>query len=153
MAWGEWKCVHGPLPRDKVLWLPQYARKAQQRQALVSLAAVGPTSPGDSEKFADDADLKSYGDTMILADGGEFNGPQDDGAVGHWRRYGGAITLGELFMEFGEWFTAQELCVWYFHAEKLVKKRAHPHGSQGVRDAAQLRMQRFGHYGHRRNVH
>ena len=112
------------------------------------MAAVGAGS-GDSslwrplENFAADAALITGGETMILANGS--HGPSG----GHWRRYGGAITVGELFYEFGERYTAQELFFWYYHAEKLVKKRAHSKGSQEVREAAQLRFKTFGHYGHR----
>ena len=46
----------------------------------------------------------------------------------------------------------EELVCWYYHSEKLAKKRAHPHGSLEVREAAQLRMQTYGHYGHRSNL-
>ena len=73
------------------------------------MAAVGAGS-GDSslwrplEKFADDADLITVSETMILANGS--HGP----SVGIWRRYGGAIALGEfVYVEFGVRYTAQEL--------------------------------------------
>ena len=142
LAWSEWEWVRGPLPRDEALWHHQYARNAQQRRALnASLAAVGAGRP--LEKFTDDTDLVQFGNTMILAIRGED-------VEGHWQRYGGAITLGHLFYQFGERYTAQELFFWYYHAQKLVKKRDHPWGSEEVQEASQLRMKTWGHYGHRK---
>ena len=111
------------------------------------MAGVG-LAPGDSnnrwrplETFDDVANLSTVGDTMILAEGSSH--------VGHWRRYGGAVTLAELLFKFGEMYTAQEIFFWYFHAEKLVKKLPHPQGSPEVRAAAHLRFHTYGHYGHR----
>ena len=136
LAWGEWDWVAALPPRDKRLWHPQYAKNASQRKVLS--AAFG-ASQGHG-LAADNIDLRAIGGTEILE--------AEPQGLGHWRRRGAAITLGELFYTFGKSFSAQELLFWYHHAEKLVKKRDHPHGSQDVRDAAQLRMKTYGHYGH-----
>ena len=129
LAWDEWDRAGGPLPRDKLLWPPQYAINVHQRQKLSSLAASGATpKPGDL--FTDDVDLTSFGNSTILA----------HTSGGHWRRRGGAITRGEVSHNFGERLNAQELFFSYYHAEKLCKKRAHAHGSEEVREAAQVRM-------------
>ena len=53
----------------------------------------------------------------------------------------------ELFHSYGQTHSAQELFCWYHHAEKLVKKRDHAHGSKDVREAAQLRFRVYGRYG------
>ena len=138
-AWGTWEWKGEHLPRDKVLWHPQYAKKEEQRAAL---GALEKKSTGD--KIADDVNLVDMCGTTIL------QVPLDDTDVGHWRLKGGAITLAQLFLTFGPRFTAQELFFWYYNAEKVVKKRAHSWGSREVRDAAKMRQQVFGHYGHRR---
>ena len=92
LAWHEWDWVDGPLPRDKVLWHPQYATSASQRQKLT---AVQGATPGE---FAN-MDLARLGGSAILK--------AED--VGHWRRRGGVVTLMELFRTYGQTHTAQEL--------------------------------------------
>ena len=72
--------------------------------------------------------------------------------AGHWRlSNGGVVTLMELFVKLGERYTAQELFCWYHHAPKIAVRRPHAWGSKDVRDAARLRHQVYGHWGHRRD--
>ena len=95
-----------------------------------------------SAQFDKSVHFGFVGTTMI-------SGAQAAGAVGHWRLKGGAITLAQLLLEFGEHFTAQELFFWYYHATKVAKKRAHAWGSECPREAAKVRKQVYGRYGHR----
>ena len=69
--------------------------------------------------------------------------------VGHWRLEGAAVTLAQLFRDFGEHVTAMELMSWYFHAPKVAKKRAHPVGNADERAAAHERKAVYGTYGKR----
>ena len=141
VAWEQFTWHAGPPPREKRLWHPQFSKKAAQVSVLAALAARGKTTPGT--RFEENEDLLAVGSTTIV----RFAA---DPKVGHWRLSGGAVTLMELFHRLGERFSAQELFCWYYHAPKLTIKRAHPWGSQDVRDAAHLRFKTYGHYGHRR---
>ena len=69
--------------------------------------------------------------------------------VGHWRLEGAAVTLAQLFRDFGEKFTAMDLMSWYFHAPKVAKKRAHPVGNAIERAAARERKAVYGRYAKR----
>ena len=139
LAWSRWQWNDGPLPREKVLWHPQFAKSDAQRKALSSFAARWPLAP-DEPRFHETVDLESCCNTMIFQ--------IRKGVVGHWRLKGGVITLMELFETFGAWYTAKELFFWYWHAQKVAKKRAHAWGSKDVRDAAQARFSAYGYYGH-----
>ena len=62
--------------------------------------------------------------------------------------YGGVITLSSVFLDHGEHFTAYEFMHWWANAEKWVKVRDHPSGSQDHQDfvAERLRVNhRRGH--------
>ena len=142
LTWERVEWFSGPVPREKVLWHPQFGKKPAQMQALTALAAGGKNTPG--KFFARDVDLLAVGSTMIV----RF---APNARAGHWRLSGGGvITLMELFMKLGERYTAQELFCWYYHAQKIVTKRPHAWGSPDVRDAARLRYQIYNHWGHRR---
>ena len=134
----EWTYHAGPLPRDACLWDKQYAKNPEQRLALGNLRVVrGEIDPREN--------LDRLGATTILFPefgcGGHL--------VGHWRRSGRAITLAQLLRDFGDRIRALELMFWYYHANKLVRKRDHPWGSKDVRAAAHLRNEVYGHRGHR----
>ena len=137
LAWESWVFSPTPLPRDKVLWHPQYATKLKGQRALVAL----PKGGDPRGRFDDDVDLLAVGSTTILR--------AMEGGDGHWHLRGGAITLPQLFAKVGSQFAVQELMFWYSHAPKVVKKRLHAWGSEDVRQAAQLRKRVFNHYGHR----
>ena len=131
----------GPVPREKMLWHPQFCKRQAQVPAMTALAARGKRTAGTS--FSDEVDLLAIGSTTII----RFLGNQPDG---HYRLSGGAITLMELFARLGQWFTAQEWFCWYRNASKMVVKRPHAWWSPDVRAAAHLRKQEYNHWGHRR---
>ena len=85
-AWGQWYWDESPLPTARRLWHPQYAKNASQRRLLDKAwrSSAGQSAIGDSQL------LETVGDTTILC--AEPTG-------GHWRRYGAAIILGELFQK------------------------------------------------------
>ena len=89
-------------------------------------------------------DLLAVGSTTILR--------VKAGQRGHWRRRGVAITLFELFEQFGKDYTAYELLFWYRHSEKVVRKRAHSWASQEKKDAAHERLKEYS-YCHWRHSH
>ena len=134
LAWAVWRWSSSPLPRDKVLWNPQYGINKRGAYALAKLPR------GSEGEFDDNVDLLAVGNTTILR--------TKKNCDGHWHRTGGAISLGDLLAEFGERFTVYELMFWYHNAPKLAKKRPHAWGSQDVRDAAQERKKAWGRYGH-----
>ena len=134
LAWGEWVWSPRPLPRNKVLWHPQYARKSAK-------PLVDVTRRTSDQMIPQDISLLAVGNTMILRPNSSAS---DDG---HWHRRGGAITLAELLMNFGQNHTFEELMFWYYHSPKLVKKRLHAWGSKERREAAQMRKVVFGRYG------
>ena len=137
LSWEVWDWSEENLPRETVLWHPQFAKKKALRGKLQGLQNAELKSGG--HLFRDSVELSAFGDTTILT----------SGCGGHLRLKGGAITLMELFAKFGGQYTAQELFSWYYNAQKMVKKRAHYTGSGDVRAAAQMRLQEYGHYGHR----
>ena len=131
----------GPVPREKMLWHPQFCKRQAQVPAMTALAARGKHTAGNI--FSDEEDLLAIGSTTII----RFLGNHPDF---HYRLSGGAIVLMELFVRLGEYFTAQELFCWYRNASKVVVKRPHAWGSQDVRDAAHIRKEVYNHWGHRR---
>jgi hypothetical protein len=133
LAWGQWEWYAQPVPRERVLWNPQYAARSRNVQALANLAK------GEGCLIDQGEDLVAIGNTTILRTRRAQNG--------HWRLRGGAITLAELLFQFGKDFTIFELMFWYHHADKIVKKRPHAWGSQEVRDAANERKKTYGRYG------
>ena len=107
---------NGPVPREKMLWHTQFCKRPAQVPALTALAAQEKNTPGNI--FPVEVDLLAVGSTTIIRLLGNQRG-------GHWRLSGGAITLMELFLRLGEYFTAQELFCWYHNASKVVVKRPH----------------------------
>ena len=130
-----------PPPRHRLLWHYQFGRTAWQRKALNNICPL-PTSGFDltniPDSVATDADLSYFGNTMILK--------SNKYEVGHWRLNGGVMTLPTLFYTFGQ---HMGLMCWYPHADNMVKKRDHAWASMLVRDAKNMRMHEYGHYGHR----
>ena len=111
------------------------------------MKSLGPLPPppavgGQQIVNIDEAkDLDSVGDTTVLKN---YPGP------GHLQLNGGAIALPALLYQFGVECTAMELMFWYWHAEKVAKKRDHPVGSAERRGAAQqVRKEATGRYGHK----
>ena len=139
IASSAWEYVAEPLPRNALLWHKQYATSATQRLALGSLRVVG-------GEIHPEENLGKLGPTTILYPALGYG----DEVVGHWRRHGRAITLAQLLVDFGGHIRALEIMFWYFHADKLVRKREHPWGNPDVRAAAKVRKEVWGHYGHRR---
>ena len=85
----------------------------------------------------DNVDLRrEIGDTTIIR----------HADVGHLYLEGAAVTLGQLFRDFGEYYTAMDIMCWYFHAPKVARKRAHPVGSADERAAARVRKEVYGTY-------
>jgi hypothetical protein len=134
LAWIEWRKSWQALPRDKVLWNPQYAVSTKSAHEISLLPR------GDGPCFDETVDLLAVGNTTILR--------TKQGTAGHWYLRGGAITLCELFAKFGDNFTASELMFWYHNAPKIVKKRPHSWGSAEHRNAAHARHYAWGRYGH-----
>ena len=134
LAWEKWQPSDEDLPRDSMLWRPQYAVSDESFHALSSLKR------GDELYIEKTEDLLAVGSTTILR-------PLAN-SRGHRYLRGGAITLCELFAQFGEKFTVYELMFWYHNARKFVQKRPHAWGSQLVRDAINERKKCWGHYGH-----
>jgi len=145
LAWEDWQHVpQGNLPREGRLWSEQFAINAAQRDRLRKLAKRCQGNPGGTKSVIPrEIDLKQeIGSTRVFrpAVGGD----------GYHVVKGGVISLMEMFISFGERYTARELLFWYSHAPKLSRKRPHAWGSQEVRDAAVVRKAVYGHYGHRR---
>ena len=142
MAKRSWDYFDDPLPRNEILWHPQFARTPQQGSAFDSFRRV--QGKVDTAELAGEnlAAFGASGGCVILKPGHDLKG--------HYQLRGGVITLAELFLRYGECFTAQELMFWYYHAPKVCKKRPHSWGSKLVKEAAQVRKAVFGHYGHRR---
>ena len=69
---------------------------------------------------------------------------------GYWRMSGGVVTLMELFLWFGQEFTAREIFFWYYWAPKIAKKRKHAWGSEDVQAGGQLRKRETNKWGHMR---
>jgi hypothetical protein len=141
LAWHKWICKEEPLPRDKLLWREQFATKPKQASALRELQQ---SADGNGTLFSDFVDLATIGNTNIMM-------TRERNPGHHQQIEGGAITLAELFLKFGDSCCAKELLFWYTHAPKICRKRAHPVGSQDVRDASKLRFKATGHYGHQRH--
>ena len=113
IAYSEWDWSPEPVPRGAVYWHPQYAKSPAQRAALGALYREAVIQGGGV--VSDNINLhKDIGDTTIIRHAN----------VGHWRLEGAAVTLAQLFRDFGERFTAMEIMFWYFHAPKVAKKRA-----------------------------
>ena len=134
-TWDDWEYFHEPLPRNTALWHHQFGRTADQRFALKNLGAMVVGTD-----YHASVDLDSIGSTMILY--------KDPNLIGHWRLNGGAITLPGLFYTFGASCTAYELMYWYWHSEKVVKKRDHSWASPTVKAATKMRLNEYGHRGH-----
>ena len=142
LSWEEWHPSLGPR-REKILWHPQYAKSRAQMLILEGLKTGKRNHCTKYDwLFHEDVDLSAVGDTTILR---HVRGSLQT-------LEGGAITLMELFVTFGNLFTAAELFFWYYQAPKVVKKRAHSTGSAEIQAAAKLRKESFGHYGHRRDA-
>ena len=113
-AYWEWEYSPEPVPRAAVYWHPQFAKLPAQRAAVGALYNRAVTR--GRGVVSDDIDLRmDIGDTTIIR----------HADVGHWRLEGAAVTLAQLFRDFGEQFTAMDIMCWYFHAPKVAKKRAH----------------------------
>ena len=82
----------------------------------------------DSPEFPRSVDLTAFGTTRILF--------RNDEEAGHWRLHGQSVTMGELFLQFGEKSNAQELMHWWCHAYKVCTKREHPKGSAEIQAAS-----------------
>ena len=91
LASDQWDYVDRALPRDPFLWHPQYAESAEQRQALARL-------PQRDRYILDRVNLAELGATTVLRPHFDAQGNN----VGHWRRSGFAITLGDLLYRFGD---------------------------------------------------
>ena len=142
VALAHWDWVYSlePVPRDAVYWHPQFGRTSEQRAALGALYKEA-VSRGRQD-VSHNINLRTdIGDTMIL----RF----DRDNVGHWRLDGAAITLAQVFRDFGEHFTVMEIMMWYYHAPKIVKKRPHPQGNADERAAARERYRAYGRYAKR----
>ena len=68
-------------------------------------------------------------------------------AAGHYRRAGKWITLAELLLAIGSTHSLMDIYFWYYHAQRLVRKRDHPTGSVDHEDAARLRKKELGCWG------
>ena len=137
LAWSEWTWSPENLPRAVNLWQPQFAT---DEASMSKLLALGKASTQAS--FSDDVNLVAAANTTVLY--------AESQVGGHWSIRGYAITLAELLHLFGQACTVSDIMFWYWHAEKLVKKRRHSWSSPEQREAAKFRMDFFGHYGHRR---
>ena len=125
LAWQNWRWSPHPLPRDVALWNPQYGRNKGNASALASLPR------GSEREFRDNVDLLAVGNTTILR--------TKQNCDGHWHLQGGAISLAQLFEQFGDRYTVYELMFWYHNAPKICKKRP-----LDRRDAAQERKKTWG---------
>ena len=134
----KWEYVARPLPRQVDVWDPQFATSYENYEALSKLTHR--RSPQDPNMIHDSEDLTKLGNTTILR--------TRAGDAGHWRLNGGAITLAELFHQFGKNYTVAELMLWYCQAPKMLKKRPHAWGSKDVRAAATERWKVYGRAGH-----
>ena len=141
LAWGHWNWDGSNLPRGVNLWNPQFATDQASLRQLVELQKA-PKNPVSEHEFSDDVDLLHAANTTVL---------YANETGGHWYRTGKAITLAELLSKLGQRCTVSDIMFWYCHAPKLVKKRRHAWASADRKEAALLRYETFGHYGHRRN--
>ena len=140
LAWQNWTFTDDPLPRNAKFWEEQYATDFDNYAALSSLRTHWAYQESQYV-INDDEDLRQVGNTTIIR--------TKDGCSGHWRLNGGAITLAELFHQFGKDFSVAEIMLWYHNAPKMLRKRPHSWGSKDVRAAARMRNKVYGHYAHR----
>eukprot|EP00974_Lingulodinium_polyedra_P023470 2267261-Lingulodinium_polyedra.AAC.1 len=65
-----------------------------------------------------------------------------------WRyRFGCCVTLPELFVRFGQWWSAAELYTYYNLSKPLATKRPRPWSSPFRTEARRERFRQTGRYG------
>ena len=88
-------------------------------------------------------DLERVGNTTILR--------TEQGQKGHWHLSGGAITLAELLLKFGQHYTVSELMNYWYNAKKIFRKEQHAWGSLDCRKSALQRWRSTEPPGHQRH--
>ena len=138
LVWEKWEPSGGELPRDAMLWHPQFARNHSQARTMRGLPLNH--NKGEIDEIVDLR--KKVGDTTIVS--------WPEGSDGPCLLRGGALTLPMLWKIFGLRFTAQELLFYYLNCPKVASKRPHAWGSHAVRTAALDRKRNTGRWGHNR---
>jgi len=141
VAGANWNAEYSPLPRDAELWDQQWASDEANFKALRNLNRHVSTNASTGERLVSPSlDLTTLGNTNIIV-----NFP---GENGYWHLNGGAITLPELFEQFGEHYTVAELFLWYHQAPKVCRRRVHAWGHPDVKAANLQRLETYGNRSH-----
>ena len=143
VAWANWNEEMSPLPRDAELLGQQWASDEANFKALRNLNRHVSTNASTGERLVSPSlDLTTLGNTNIIV-----NFP---GENGYWHLNGGAISLPELFEQFGEHYTVAELFLWYHQAPKVCRRRVHAWGHLDVKAANLQRLETYGTRAHQK---